>query len=360
MSTKKFDQYEDHIINNEYPFRRTPLYMAPEVMAEALYDGKADLWSLGCILYEANFGKPPIVTQSISQLLKWHRKPEIAYPTKIAEESKSFLDGLLKKDPEKRLTWKQIVEHPYVKGNLFKNNLVNKSDRPLTEDLTISQQIRKEKQRDEIIFNRGQKMIAEAMSKCQQTKSKPRQKITDNGPYVKRKQSNIIGDNEPISSDDSINAIIQTDLETDVEGPLIKRETKPPIKPETTDRSDPQNENLIVKRYMDNFAAIDEVLGEREEKDNVNLKIGTMLENIEKMQLEDESKCFMHNSFECDTYTANTLDKASTSNQIKTNTELEKRKLSQHLENFSIRLNDLPGIQGDENDKDSSMEKSQW
>lgn len=87
-------------------------------MAEALYDQRADFWSVGCILYEAHFGKPPIVTQSISQLVKWLRNPVIAYSKEIAEESKSFLDGLLKKDPEKRLTWKQIVEHPYVKGNL--------------------------------------------------------------------------------------------------------------------------------------------------------------------------------------------------------------------------------------------------
>lgn len=35
-------------------FHRTPLYMAPEVMDDALYDERADLWSIGCIIYEVN------------------------------------------------------------------------------------------------------------------------------------------------------------------------------------------------------------------------------------------------------------------------------------------------------------------
>lgn len=249
--------------------------------------------------------------------------------------------------------------------NIPLGNLVivdnNKSERPLTEDLTKSQQYRKEKQRGEIILNRDKKMIAEAMSKCQQTKLNPLQQNSDIGPYARKKQSYIIEENESISSDDSINAIIQTDLETDVEGPLIKKETKPPAKPEIINRGgDPQNQNLIVKFYMENFAAIDVFTGERDEKDNANLKIGTMLENIEKMQLEDGSKWSKHNSIEGDSH-ANTLDKPTTSKQVKPNTgEFEKLRLDQHLENSSVCPNNLRSTQCDENDKDSSKEKSQW
>lgn len=334
--------------------------MAPEVMDEALYDERADLWSVGCILYEAHFGRPPIKTQSFSQLLKWLRNPEIIWPSAISEQSKSFLEGLLKKEPRMRLTWPQIVEHPYVKDNLvILDN--SKAERPLTEDLTKSQLIRKEKQRDEIMFNRGKKMIAEAMSKCQ---GKNNQKLAEPVAHPKRKQSNVIGDNESISSDDSVNAIIQTDLETDVEGPLVKKEIKPPA----ADRE--ENQNLIIQRYTDNFAAIDEVVGDRDIKDNANLNIGTLMENMEKMQLEDENKWLAAKNKPLpgitprptgDEKNVNITEAATSSKTSKANAEPVKRKLSQNLDNFSIRLgNDPNGKKCDENDKDSSKEKTQW
>ena len=47
----------------------TPLYMAPELVQEKPYDHTADLWSLGCILYELFCGQPPFYTTSIFQLV---------------------------------------------------------------------------------------------------------------------------------------------------------------------------------------------------------------------------------------------------------------------------------------------------
>jgi fused-like protein len=46
----------------------TPLYMAPELLKEYPYNKKADLWSLGVILYELYVGQPPFI-QIISRLL---------------------------------------------------------------------------------------------------------------------------------------------------------------------------------------------------------------------------------------------------------------------------------------------------
>uniref|UniRef100_A0A1I8F6K6 non-specific serine/threonine protein kinase n=1 Tax=Macrostomum lignano TaxID=282301 RepID=A0A1I8F6K6_9PLAT len=43
----------------------TPLYMSPELMEEKPYDHSADLWALGCILYELLTGSPPFSTNNI-------------------------------------------------------------------------------------------------------------------------------------------------------------------------------------------------------------------------------------------------------------------------------------------------------
>lgn len=336
--------------------------MAPEVMGDALYDEKADLWSLGCVIYETHFGVPPKKTSIFSQLIKWLKDPQIEWPGPISEEAKSFIQGILKKDPKMRLTWPQILDHPYVKDKIL--IFTNKTtERPLTEDLTTSQQIRKDKQREEINFLRAKKKIAEEMIKCQ-VKGKISKEPLDIARNAQRKKSNVIGDNESISSDDSINAIIQTDLETDVEGPLIKKEKKPPV-----EHTDNQNQNFVINRYMDNFAEIG--AGEQIYNENANLRIGTMMENMEQMHLEDESKrcataamaptpaVVNSNQFnlfpnhapapiECDNKNIITAEKD--------NTDLVKRKLSQNLENFSIRLtgNESTG----ENHKDNSKEKT--
>lgn len=344
-------------------------------MGDALYDEKADLWSLGCVIYEAHFGVPPKKTSTFTQLIKWLKDPQIEWPSAISDEAKSFIQGILKKDPKMRLTWPQILDHPYVKDKIL--ILTNKTmERPLTEDLTTSQQFRKDKQREEIKLHRDKKMIADAMIKCQAKGKLSKEPLgLPIAQNAQRKKSNVIGDNESISSDDSINAIIQTDLETDVEGPLIKKERKPPAEP--TDNQN-QNQNFVINRYMDNFAEIG--AGEQIYNENANLRIGTMMENMEQMHLEDENKrCAIAvvvpipaavnaNQFnvfpnqapapiERDNKNTIAAEKTAANQQsTKDNTDLVKRKLSQNLENFSIRLTGNESTV--ENHKDDSKEKS--
>jgi len=48
----------------------TPLYMSPELVQECAYNHTADLWALGCILYELHVGLPPFYSNSIVKLVK--------------------------------------------------------------------------------------------------------------------------------------------------------------------------------------------------------------------------------------------------------------------------------------------------
>ncbi|KAK4436104.1 Serine/threonine-protein kinase TIO [Sesamum alatum] len=93
----------------------TPLYMAPELVREQPYNHTADLWSLGVILYELFVGQPPFYTNSVYALIRHIIKDPVKYPDNISSSFKSFLQGLLNKVPQHRLTWPALLEHPFVK-----------------------------------------------------------------------------------------------------------------------------------------------------------------------------------------------------------------------------------------------------
>lgn len=111
----------------------TPLYMAPELVQEQPYDHNADLWALGCILYELNTGLPPFYTNNIVQLVKMiiryvgsgggerspavvcdHIREDIKWPNAMDPVFRNFLEGLLEKDPQRRLSWPHLLYHPFV------------------------------------------------------------------------------------------------------------------------------------------------------------------------------------------------------------------------------------------------------
>eukprot|EP00796_Vickermania_ingenoplastis_P004319 gene4319-3133_t len=95
----------------------TPLYMAPELVQEQPYNHSADLWSLGCILYELYYGKPPFYTDKLYTLINQIVRDPVVYEAPITSDFKSFLKGLLTKSSSKRLNWPELLKHPFVALN---------------------------------------------------------------------------------------------------------------------------------------------------------------------------------------------------------------------------------------------------
>lgn len=68
----------------------SPLYMAPEILRYEKYDAKADLWSVGAVLFEMSVGKAPFRAQNHIELLK---KIENSIGVKFPDEDPSSLTG---------------------------------------------------------------------------------------------------------------------------------------------------------------------------------------------------------------------------------------------------------------------------
>jgi len=99
----------------------TPDYVAPEVItAEGTYDKSVDLWSAGVITYVLLCGFSPFLSSTQTGLFEKIIKCEYDFPdpewTNISDAAKDFVRKLLIKDPGKRMTAAECLQHPWLNG----------------------------------------------------------------------------------------------------------------------------------------------------------------------------------------------------------------------------------------------------
>ncbi|XP_055632962.1 serine/threonine-protein kinase fused [Toxorhynchites rutilus septentrionalis] len=295
----------------------TPLYMAPELLEAKPYDHHADLWSLGCIIYEMLAGEPPFSSTSMVYLVRLIRNQYIKWPSFLTANCISFVQGLLERDPLHRMPWANIINHPFVKGQI----MILKEDipeSPFTNPLTASQSSEKRKQTNRIMYGEHYDHM--------QSGSKH--------PPKSAKGSN---EEELSSSRDSMNVILQSDIEygeTDAEEfsavPMLRN-----IIPDGEKSKMKGTEAMRVINPDDCTVEYHHHLGEnaRGVQDNPNLVVNHFNDNFPMVDKRGQ-KIITPNEL------ANRLNSMSLQNQsLKFKCqELERRKLSQNIDNFSIRL----------------------
>lgn len=89
-------------------FVGTPDYLAPETINGMGQDEMSDWWSLGCVLFECLYGRPPFNAETPEEVFQNILSRNIHWPTEdeedmVCEEAKDLVNKLICLDPKERL-----------------------------------------------------------------------------------------------------------------------------------------------------------------------------------------------------------------------------------------------------------------
>ena len=100
----------------------SPCFASPEMLSGNPYNGiTTDIWSSGIVLYSMLVGTLPFDDQELNVLYDQIKIGTFYIPSTLSLEAIDFLKRILYVEPDKRLSLKQIKEHPWF--NLEKNKL---------------------------------------------------------------------------------------------------------------------------------------------------------------------------------------------------------------------------------------------
>ncbi|KAH9417263.1 Serine/threonine-protein kinase PAK 5 [Dermatophagoides pteronyssinus] len=110
-------------VSNELPKRKslvgTPYWMAPEVISRLPYGPEVDIWSLGIMVIEMIDGEPPFFNEPPLQAMRRIRDmppPKLKNLQKVSSNLLNFLEKMLIRDPNKRATATELLQHPFLRS----------------------------------------------------------------------------------------------------------------------------------------------------------------------------------------------------------------------------------------------------
>ncbi|OHT12528.1 AGC family protein kinase [Tritrichomonas foetus] len=109
----------------------SPRYAAPEIYLEQPCTKAIDMWALGVILYFLVTGTYPFDAKCTDDLAEKVIESTPTYSVSMSSHLRSLLQKLLTKDPKKRITVEQALNHPWILNKYAseKNNNEVKNDK---------------------------------------------------------------------------------------------------------------------------------------------------------------------------------------------------------------------------------------
>lgn len=131
----------------------SPLYMAPEILRYEKYDAKADLWSVGAVLFEMSVGRSPFRAPNHVELLRRIEKGgdrikfpdessraptpgdgDAAPPIPVSADIKALIRGLLKQRPAERMNFEEF----FAAGSAVWEGYMTESVGDVTTSIDVS------------------------------------------------------------------------------------------------------------------------------------------------------------------------------------------------------------------------------